>query len=59
MRIEWFLPWRRRPLEMAVLAVACLSVCSAALSAESPEAKPAGSFQIPAWTFDRGNQSGR
>jgi hypothetical protein len=40
---------------MAVLAVACLSVGGHALSAEPAETKPAGSFQISAWTFDRGN----
>jgi len=37
-------------------ASACLAVwgvASAAVGAEKP--KPAGSFEIPAWFFDRGN----
>ncbi|MFO8012510.1 MAG: hypothetical protein R6X20_04295 [Phycisphaerae bacterium] len=37
-------------------AVACLAVWGLALSASgAEESKPAGSIQIPAWAFDRGN----
>ena len=55
MRFEDFLSRRRRPFSLAVVSVACCVVWSAASGAISAEAKPAGSFQISAWTFDRGN----
>jgi len=55
MRIELCLPWRRRPLALVVLAAAYLAVWSVAFPPVPAEAKPAGSFQISAWTFDRGN----
>ncbi len=55
MRNKSFLSWRRRPLVLVVLAVACLAVCSVSISVVAAEAKPAGSFQIAAWTFERGN----
>ena len=45
------LSWRRR-LTWVVLAVSCLAVCSTALL---PVRAEAGSINIPAWTFDRGN----
>ena len=54
MRIELCLPWRRQVV-FTVLAVAYLTAWSVAFPAMSAEAKPAGSFQIAAWTFDRGN----
>jgi hypothetical protein len=53
MRNELFLPWRRRAL--VVLAAALLAVCSEVSPVVGAEAKPAGSIQISAWTFDRGN----
>ena len=56
MRIELCLPWRCRPLTLVVLATAYLAVwniATPAVGAEKP--KPAGSFEIPAWAFDRGN----
>ena len=56
MRNELFLPWRRA---VVVLTAALLAVCSGVSPAVGAEAgtktKPAGSFQIAAWTFDRGN----
>ena len=55
MRVESCLPWRRGPLTLVVLAVACLAVWSVAFAAVPADAKPAGSFEIPAWAFDRGN----
>jgi len=56
MRIEPYLLQRCRPLTAMAFASACLavwSIASPAVGAEKP--KPAGSFEIPAWTFDRGN----
>ena len=56
MRIEPYLLQRCRPLTVMMFASACLavwSIASPAVGAEKP--KPAGSFEIPAWTFDRGN----
>ncbi len=55
MRIESCLPWQCRPLALVVLAVAYVAVCSVAFSPVPAAAKPAGSFKIDAWTFDRGN----
>ncbi len=60
MKSEWFLPWRCHRLTSAVLAVALLCVGSAVppvvgASVRGQGAKPAGSFEISAWTFDRGN----
>ena len=63
MRIESCLLWRRRRMTWptligVVLAVAYLAVCSmvAAQAQTKPaEQRPAGSFEIPAWAFDRGN----
>ena len=52
MRIELCLLWRRRPLEVAVLAVACLAVWSLAFP---PARAEAGSLVVPAWSFVRGN----
>lgn len=53
MRIESCLGRRRRRLPVLVAAVACLALgTDVAMRAEE---KPAGSFEIPAWTFDRGN----
>jgi len=56
MRVRLALPWGQRPLGLVVLAVAYLAVwgvASLAIGAEKP--KPAGSFEVPAWAFDRGN----
>jgi len=41
-------------LTWVVLSVAYLAGWSVAFPAVSAEVKPAGSFQISAWTFDRG-----
>jgi hypothetical protein len=49
-RNEPFLPWRRRPSELVAIAVACLTVGIVA----SPPAE-AGTIEIPAWSFARGN----
>jgi len=54
-RIELFLSWRRRPQASAGLAVAYLALWSIAFAPVRADAKPAGSFEIPAWAFDRGN----
>lgn len=57
MRNEWFPPWRRRRLTLAVLAVAYLAVwrvVAAPTQTEPAQQQPAGSFEIPAWTFDGG-----
>jgi len=56
MRIEPYLLQRCRPLTVMAFASACFAVwgiASPAVGAENPN--PAGSFEIPAWTFDRGN----
>jgi len=53
MKSERFLLWRRCAL--GVLAVACLATWGEVSPLFGAEAKPAGSFQIPAWAFDRGN----
>jgi len=56
MRIEPYLLQRCRPLTVMAFASACFAVwgiASPAVGAEKPN--PAGSFEIPAWTFDRGN----
>ena len=56
MRAAQYLSRRRRALTLMVFASASLaawSIASPAVGAEKP--KPAGSFEIPAWTFDRGN----
>jgi len=45
-------------LSLIALAVTCLAVWSVAfwpVSAKENKAKPAGSFKIDSWTFDRGN----
>ena len=55
MRSDSCLLWLCRRLTLVVLAVALLAVCSKVLLVVGAEAKPAGSFEIPAWTFDRGN----
>ena len=57
MRKESCLPWRCHRLTRGGLAVACLVVCSVVARAEQQQAeqRPAGSFEIPAWAFDRGN----
>jgi len=55
MRFDRSLVERRRPLSPVVLTAAYLATFSLAVSAFSAEAKPAGSFRIDAWTFDRGN----
>ena len=52
MRINPFLPWRRRRSTLIVLAVACLAVCSVVFP---PIQAEAGSLVIPAWSFARGN----
>jgi len=49
------LPRRRFRLTWVVLTVAYLAGWSVAFPALSAEVKPAGSFQIDSWTFDRGN----
>jgi len=49
---------QQRPFSLVVLAVACLAawiVAIPAASAKRDKAKPAGSFKIDFWTFDRGN----
>ena len=56
MRSERFLPWQRCRLTLGVLTVALLAVFSVVSPVVGAAgAKPAGSFQISAWTFDRGN----
>ena len=57
MGIESFLSRQRRESALVVLAGALLAVCSELSPVVGVEAgaKPAGSFQISAWTFDRGN----
>jgi len=55
MRNERFLPWRRCRSTLVVLAAVYLGVWSVALPPVPAAAKPAGAFQISAWTFDRGN----
>ena len=57
MRIDSCLSWRCRRLTSVVPAVTCFLVCSVVAQAEEkqPEQRPAGSFEIPAWAFDRGN----
>ena len=55
MKGEGSLPWTRCRLTSAVLTVALLSVGSRVPPVLGAEAKSAGSFEIPAWTFDRGN----
>jgi len=54
MRIESSLPWRRCRLMWLTLAVSHLAVCGVAMSPVPTDAK-AARFEIPAWTFDRGN----
>jgi len=46
---------QRRPFFLVVLAVACVAGWSVACFPAPAEAKPAGSFKIDSWTFDRGN----
>jgi len=56
MRTESYLPRPCRALMFIAFASACLAawgMAAPAGGAEKPE--PAGSFEIPAWTFDRGN----
>ena len=58
MRIEPCLVRRSHRLTLVVHAAACLAIWSvAAVPAQVKEAesRPAGSFEIPAWAFDRGN----
>ncbi len=55
MKSQWSLPWMRCRLTAAVLTVALLPVGSRVPQVHGAEAKPAGSFEISAWTFDRGN----
>ena len=55
MKNESYLPLRWRRLTLTVLAAACLVVGNVAFSRTPAAVKPAGSFRIPAWTFDRGN----
>ena len=55
MKTDSYLLRRRRPLALALLTVACVVVCSVVASTAPAPAKPAGSFRIAAWTFDRGN----
>ncbi|MEE8452484.1 MAG: hypothetical protein V3R99_11240 [Thermoguttaceae bacterium] len=54
MRSELCLSWRSRRLTLVILGVAFL-VSSDGMAAGPDEVKPAGSFEIPAWAFDRGN----
>ncbi|NQU23519.1 MAG: hypothetical protein HQ567_19740 [Candidatus Nealsonbacteria bacterium] len=53
MKIE-SLPRRCHRLTAVVLTTALLVVCSVVSLAFGADAKPAGSFEISAWTFDRG-----
>jgi len=58
MRIDSCLSWRYCRLTLLVLAVTHVAVCDmvAAPAQTNPaEQRPAGSFEIPAWAFDRGN----
>jgi len=55
MRVENTLLRQCHPLPLAILAAACLITWSVTAGAMAAEAKPAGSFKIDAWTFDRGN----
>ena len=52
MRIDSYLPWRSRRLTLTVLAVACLACWNFALL---PVQAEAGTLEIPAWAFARGN----
>jgi hypothetical protein len=42
-------------LTVVIRGMACLTVCGAMTMAAEVAEKPAGSFEIPAWAFDRGN----
>jgi len=55
MKIENTVPRQCHPLGLAILATASLAVTSVAFSETPADTKPAGSFQVDAWTFDRGN----
>ncbi len=55
MRIGAYLFQRCRPLTALAFASACLAVWSIASVAVRAKARPTGSFQIPAWAFDRGS----
>ena len=46
---------KHRPSSVVVLALAFVAAPSTALSEAAAEKKPAASFQVDAWTFDRGN----
>jgi len=48
-------PTQQRRLSSVVFAMAYLAVCVVVFTPVRAEVKPAGSFQISAWTFDRGN----
>ncbi len=50
-----FFSGRRGRFWLVALGVAYVAAGSSAFSAAPPAAKPAGSFAIDAWTFDRGN----
>jgi len=58
MKYESYILGRHRLLMSIALVVACLVVlggASGAFGAAAKQPKPAGSFEISAWTFDRGN----
>jgi len=55
MRVEPCLVWRGRRLMGAMLVLTSFVVCSDVPAAGGAEAKPVGSFEVPAWAFDRGN----
>jgi len=55
MRIGRFLPWQCGRWACIILTTSLPAALSDISSVPGAEAKPAGSFQIDAWTFDRGN----
>jgi hypothetical protein len=50
-----FMPYRRHPAALMMFAVALLAGCGGVSPVVAAEAKVAGSWKIPVWTFDRGN----
>ncbi len=55
MRIESCVRWRLGSWMLVLLAVTWLACWDATAWAAEDDVKPAGSFEIPAWAFDRGN----
>ncbi len=55
MRVENTILRPCRPLALAILAAVCLTTWIATVESMAADTKPADSFKIDAWTFDRGN----